>query len=205
MLSGAVPQISLICGPCAGGAAYSPALTDFIIQTRQAQMFITGPQVIKQVTGEEVTAEQLGGPDAHMSHSGVIHFVAEDDHDAVCHLPAAAELPAVQQPGGSAASARPTAMSDPNPELDDDRARTGKQALRRARGHRGRRGRRATSWKCRPASRRTSSSASPASLGRSIGIIANQPSVPGRRARHQRLEQGRALHPLLQRVQHPAA
>ncbi len=52
MLSGAVPQISLICGPCAGGAAYSPALTDFIIQTRQAQMFITGPQVIKSVTGE---------------------------------------------------------------------------------------------------------------------------------------------------------
>ncbi len=71
MLSGAVPQISLICGPCAGGAAYSPALTDFIIQTRQAQMFITGPQVIKQVTGEVVTAEQLGGPDAHMTHSGV--------------------------------------------------------------------------------------------------------------------------------------
>ena len=61
MLSGAVPQISLICGPCAGGAAYSPALTDFIIQTRKAQMFITGPQVIKQVTGEKVTAEQLGG------------------------------------------------------------------------------------------------------------------------------------------------
>jgi methylmalonyl-CoA carboxyltransferase large subunit len=83
MLSGAVPQISLICGPCAGGAAYSPALTDFIIQTRQAQMFITGPQVIKQVTGETVTAEQLGGPDAHMTHSGVIHFVAEDDSHAV--------------------------------------------------------------------------------------------------------------------------
>jgi methylmalonyl-CoA carboxyltransferase 12S subunit len=83
MLSGAVPQISLICGPCAGGAAYSPALTDFIIQTRQAQMFITGPQVIKQVTGETVTAEQLGGPDAHMAHSGVIHFVADDDSHAV--------------------------------------------------------------------------------------------------------------------------
>jgi methylmalonyl-CoA carboxyltransferase large subunit len=82
-LSGAVPQISLICGPCAGGAAYSPALTDFIIQTRQAQMFITGPQVIKQVTGEVVTAEQLGGADAHMTHSGVIHLVAQDDHDAV--------------------------------------------------------------------------------------------------------------------------
>ena len=83
MLSGAVPQISLICGPCAGGAAYSPALTDFIIQTRQAQMFITGPQVIKGVTGENVTAEQLGGAEAHMVNSGVIHFIAEDDRHAV--------------------------------------------------------------------------------------------------------------------------
>lgn len=83
LLSGAVPQISLICGPCAGGASYSPALTDFIIQTRKAQMFITGPQVIKQVTGEEITAEQLGGADSHMAHSGVIHFVAEDDQEAV--------------------------------------------------------------------------------------------------------------------------
>ena len=82
-LSGAVPQISLICGPCAGGAAYSPALTDFIIMTRKAQMFITGPQVIKQVTGEQITAEELGGADAHMQHSGVIHFIAEDDVEAV--------------------------------------------------------------------------------------------------------------------------
>jgi methylmalonyl-CoA carboxyltransferase large subunit len=85
LLSGAVPQIALICGPCAGGAAYSPALTDFVIQTRQAQMFITGPQVIKQVTGEQITAEALGGADAHMAHSGVIHFVAEDDEEAI-HL-----------------------------------------------------------------------------------------------------------------------
>ena len=87
MLSGAVPQISLICGPCAGGAAYSPALTDFIIQTRQAQMFITGPQVIKGVTGEDVTADELGGPEAHMARSGVIHFIANDDNHAMqlCH------------------------------------------------------------------------------------------------------------------------
>ena len=82
-LSGAVPQISLICGPCAGGAAYSPALTDFIIMTKKAQMFITGPQVIKQVTGEQISAEALGGPDAHMQHSGVIHFVADNDQEAV--------------------------------------------------------------------------------------------------------------------------
>jgi methylmalonyl-CoA carboxyltransferase large subunit len=83
MLSGAVPQISVICGPCAGGAAYSPALTDFIIQTRKAQMFITGPNVIKQVTGENVTAEALGGADAHMAKSGVVHFVADDDRQAL--------------------------------------------------------------------------------------------------------------------------
>jgi methylmalonyl-CoA carboxyltransferase large subunit len=82
MLSGVVPQISLICGPCAGGAAYSPALTDFVIQTRHAQMFITGPQVIKQVTGEQITAEALGGAEAHMANSGVIHFVAENDDEA---------------------------------------------------------------------------------------------------------------------------
>jgi methylmalonyl-CoA carboxyltransferase large subunit len=83
MLSGVVPQVSLICGPCAGGAAYSPALTDFIIQTRYAQMFITGPAVIKQVTGEIVTPEWLGGPRAQMNNSGVVHFVAENDIDAI--------------------------------------------------------------------------------------------------------------------------
>ena len=83
MLSGVVPQISLICGPCAGGAAYSPALTDFVIQTRQAQMFITGPQVIKQVTGEQVTVDQLGGADAHMGNSGVTHLIAANDQEAL--------------------------------------------------------------------------------------------------------------------------
>ncbi|MEI6692765.1 MAG: carboxyl transferase domain-containing protein [Chlorobium sp.] len=83
MLSGVVPQISIICGPCAGGAAYSPALTDFIIQTRAARMFITGPSVIKAVTGEEVSSEALGGPVAQMNNSGVVHFIAEDDLDAM--------------------------------------------------------------------------------------------------------------------------
>lgn len=83
MLSGTVPQISMICGPCAGGAAYSPALTDFIVQTLQSQMFITGPQVIKQVTGEVVTAEELGGAQSHMSRSGVTHLVAQNDEEAL--------------------------------------------------------------------------------------------------------------------------
>ncbi len=81
MLSGVVPQISLICGPCAGGAVYSPALTDFIIQTAQARMFITGPKVIRQVTGEVVSDEELGGPHAQMG-SGVVHLIAQNDEDA---------------------------------------------------------------------------------------------------------------------------
>jgi methylmalonyl-CoA carboxyltransferase large subunit len=83
MLSGTVPQIALICGPCAGGAAYSPALTDFVIQTEQARMFITGPQVIKQVTGEEVSSEDLGGPHSQMHYSGVVHLIARDDQEAI--------------------------------------------------------------------------------------------------------------------------
>jgi methylmalonyl-CoA carboxyltransferase large subunit len=83
LLSGVVPQISIIAGPCAGGAVYSPALTDWVIQTRQAHMFITGPAVIKQVTGEEVTQDALGGADAHQAVSGVNHFVANDDHEAL--------------------------------------------------------------------------------------------------------------------------
>jgi len=82
--SGVVPQISIIAGPCAGGAAYSPALTDFIIQVRhEGQMYITGPSVIKQVTGEEVTAEQLGGVESHSHYSGVVHFVAESGGDGI--------------------------------------------------------------------------------------------------------------------------
>ncbi len=83
LLSGVVPQISIIAGPCAGGAAYSPALTDFIIQTRRATMFITGPNVIAQVTGEKVTSEELGGADTHMARSGVTHFVVDDDQQAI--------------------------------------------------------------------------------------------------------------------------
>jgi methylmalonyl-CoA carboxyltransferase large subunit len=83
-LSGVVPQISIIAGPCAGGAAYSPALTDFIIQVRhEGQMYITGPQVIKEVTGEEISAEQLGGVESHAYYSGVVHFIAEGGTEAI--------------------------------------------------------------------------------------------------------------------------
>jgi len=82
--SGVVPQIAVIAGPCAGGAAYSPALMDFNIMTRsQAQMFICGPQVIKAATGEEASVDQFGSAAAHATISGNIHFVAEDDRHAM--------------------------------------------------------------------------------------------------------------------------
>src|SRR6476661_2351635 len=80
--SGVIPQISLIMGPCAGGAVYSPAMTDFIFMVKEtSHMFITGPDVIKTVTGEEVGFEELGGAMTHSAKSGVVHF-ASDDEDA---------------------------------------------------------------------------------------------------------------------------
>jgi methylmalonyl-CoA decarboxylase alpha subunit len=84
LASGVIPQISVIMGPCAGGAVYSPALTDFIYMVKKtSQMFITGPQVIKSVTAEEVTAEDLGGAMAHNTISGVSHFAAENEEDCI--------------------------------------------------------------------------------------------------------------------------
>ena len=78
--SGVIPQISLVMGPCAGGAVYSPAMTDFIMMVEQnAHMFITGPEVVKTVTGEEVSFEDLGGARTHASRSGVAHFTAPDE------------------------------------------------------------------------------------------------------------------------------
>jgi acetyl-CoA carboxylase carboxyltransferase component len=82
-LSGVVPQIAIIAGPCAGGAAYSPALMDFIIMTRHAQMFITGPQVIKAVTGKNVAMEDVGGAVMHAAVSGNVHILADDDRHAI--------------------------------------------------------------------------------------------------------------------------
>ena len=78
--SGVVPQVSLILGPCAGGAVYSPAITDFVLMAEgTSYMFITGPDVVKAVTGEEVTQEELGGASAHASRSGVAHLVGADE------------------------------------------------------------------------------------------------------------------------------
>ncbi len=81
-LSGRVPQISVVTGVSAGGGCYSPALTDFTVMTRRARMFLTGPKVVREVLGEDVTAEELGSDRVH-SRNGVSHFVADDDSDAI--------------------------------------------------------------------------------------------------------------------------
>jgi propionyl-CoA carboxylase beta chain len=87
MASGVVPQISVIMGPCAGGAVYSPALTDFIFMTNgTSQMFITGPEVIKAVTGEDVTQEELGGAIAHATRSGACHFAIDTEVDTLLEV-----------------------------------------------------------------------------------------------------------------------
>lgn len=84
LASGVVPQISAIFGPCAGGAVYSPALTDFIMMTDKASyMFVTGPKVVKTVTNEDITTEDLGGAKIHSSKSGVSHFLLEDEEEGI--------------------------------------------------------------------------------------------------------------------------
>jgi methylmalonyl-CoA decarboxylase subunit alpha len=92
--SGVIPQISVILGPCAGGAVYSPALTDFVFMTQNSYMFITGPDVVKAVMQEEVSLEDLGGGSVHSAASGVCHFLSTDDRECLyqvrallCYLP----------------------------------------------------------------------------------------------------------------------
>ena len=87
LASGVIPQISAIMGPCAGGAVYSPALTDFIFMVKQTSyMFITGPEVVKSVTQEEVTMENLGGSEVHSTRSGVAHCTADNDMDCILKI-----------------------------------------------------------------------------------------------------------------------
>jgi propionyl-CoA carboxylase beta chain len=87
LASGVIPQISAILGPCAGGAVYSPAITDFIFMTRETSyMFVTGPDVIKMVTHEDVTKQELGGAMTHNAKSGVAHFVAQDDAECLAMI-----------------------------------------------------------------------------------------------------------------------
>ena len=178
LASGVVPQISAIMGPCAGGAVYSPAITDFNVMVEgTSYMFVTGPDVIKTVTHEDVTKEELGGAMTHNATSGVAHFAVADDRDVHPAHPRAARLPAVEQPRRSAAA------------RDD---RSGRSRGRRARH----------AWCRRSRTSRTTCTISIRAVvddgaflevhqhfaqnivvgfarlgGRSVGIVANQPAV----------------------------
>ena len=99
--SGRVPQISVVLGPAAGGAAYGPALTDLVILSGQGRIFVTGPDVVRSVTGEDVDSERLGGPEPHSRRSGVVHLVTETDAEAIGQARRLALLLGRQNPPGS--------------------------------------------------------------------------------------------------------
>lgn len=116
LASGVIPQISAIFGPCAGGAVYSPALTDFIIMSKNTSyMFVTGPKVVKTVTGEVVTDEQLGGASVHGSKSGVTHFVAEDEEEGILLIRKMLSY----MPQNNLEDAPPVQCTDPIDRLED--------------------------------------------------------------------------------------
>ena len=202
--SGVIPQISLIMGPCAGGAVYSPAITDFIFMVKEtSHMFITGPDVIKTVTGEEVDFESLGGAMAHNTKSGVAHFASDDEDQC---LEDARYLFSFLPQNNLETPPRVLPTDDPlrmdaeldtvvpdNPtkpydmrdvvrlivddgeffEVHEHHAQEHHLRLRRLDGY-------------------------------AVGVVGNQPEPDGRRARHRREREGRALRAHVRRVQHPA-
>ncbi len=201
--SGVIPQISLIMGPCAGGAVYSPAITDFIFMVKESShMFITGPDVIKTVTGEEVDFESLGGAMTHNTKSGVAHLAADDEDQLLedtryfmgflpqnnLEIAAAARADRRPEPHGRGARHR--------------RPRQPQQAVRHAQRHpAGRRRRRVLRD---PRALRQEHRLRLLAPGRLRGRRRRQPArAHGGRAGHRRLGQGRALRPHLRRLQHP--
>jgi propionyl-CoA carboxylase beta chain len=204
LASGVVPQISAILGPCAGGAVYSPAMTDFVYMVRgTSYMFVTGPNVVKTVTHEEVTMDQLGGADVHAGDLG--------------RGPLRARLRAglAQRPSAScSATSRRTTSTPrraapaptprpPRPGPGRRRPRLVQQALRHARRDPPRGRRRRVLRGAAATTRPTSSWASRTWAG-TRGHRRQPAGGAGRRARHQRLGQGGALRALLRRLQHPA-
>ncbi|WP_372755101.1 acyl-CoA carboxylase subunit beta [Labilibaculum sp.] len=116
LASGVIPQISAIFGPCAGGAVYSPALTDFIMMTEEkSYMFVTGPKVVKTVTGEDISVEDLGGAKMHASKSGVSHFMLEDEEEGIMIIRKLLSY----MPSNNLEEAPITKCTDPIDRMDD--------------------------------------------------------------------------------------
>ena len=202
--SGVIPQISLVMGPCAGGAVYSPAITDFVLMVEgSSYMFITGPDVVKTVTGEEVSFEELGGAATHATKSGVAHFVAPDEE-------------ACLEDARYLLSFLPQNNLDPPPYSEP--ADPAEPRGRRARHAGPRRPRQALRHEGgRPARRRRRRvPGGPRALGREHRLRLRAAERPSRRrrrqpaalarrgARHRLVGEGGALRPHLRRVQHPA-
>ena len=202
MSSGVIPQISAIFGPCAGGAVYSPALTDFIIMKKEtSNMFLTGPKVVKTVTGEDVTQEQLGGATMHTTKSGVAQFAVDTEEEGIELIRKLISLHAAEQHGGCSAGRLQRFDHAPGGFAQRHHPRQRQQTLRHGRGH-----------PCDRGQRRVPGVGSRIrqehhhllrAFQRPVGRHRRQPAqVHGRRARHQRQPQGRAFHPLLRCVQH---
>ncbi len=163
LASGVVPQISAIMGPCAGGAVYSPAMTDFILMVdKTSYMFITGPDVIKAVTHEEVTKDELGGAMTHNEKSGVAHFMAHDDAECLSMI---RELLSFMPSNNLEDPPRTRLHRSHRPRrrgARHHRSRRVEPALRHQGRHQHAWSTTATSSRCRSTTPRTSSSALPA-------------------------------------------
>lgn len=177
LASGVIPQISVIMGPCAGGAVYSPAITDFIYMVdKTSQMFITGPQVIKTVTGEEVSSEELGGAMTHNSTSGCAHFVAANDEDCMnqirtllSYLPSNNLEEAPYEDNGDAAERIDEALNTVLPD-DSNRPYDMKDVITKIVDN-------GTFYEVQPYYAQNIITCFARFGGQSVGIIANQPKV----------------------------
>ena len=204
LASGVVPQISAIMGPCAGGAVYSPAMTDFILMVNNTSyMFITGPDVIKAVTHEEVTKDELGGAMTHNEKSGVAHFMAHDDAECLSMI---RELFSFM-PSNNLEDPPRKACTDPIDRADESLDTIVPVRVQPALRHQGRnphrRGRRLFLRGAGALRKEHCRRLRPPE--REVGRHRRQSAgVSGRRARHQRQHQGRALRALLRLLQHPA-
>ena len=201
--SGVIPQISVIMGPCAGGAVYSPAITDFIFMVKEtSHMFITGPDVIKTVTGEETDFEELGGAMTHNTKSGVAHFASEDEESC---LEDVRYLFSFLPQNNLETTPRVQPTDDPermDEELDSIVPDDAEQALRHARRRAADRRRRRVPRG--PRALRAEHHLRLRAPQRLRDRHRRQPAQgDGRRARHRGLREGRALRAHLRRLQHP--
>ena len=206
LASGVIPQLSAIMGPCAGGAVYSPAITDFILMVENTSyMFVTGPNVVKTVTHENVTSEELGGASTHSAKSGVTHFSCANEVACINHLKHAAELYAAELRGNGpdrcptklakmkAAPVLDSIIPD-NPNQPYDIREVIEGIID------------ADSFLEVHQNFAENIVVGFARLGgRSIGIVGNQPAVLGGRARYQCQHQGRSFCSFLRFLQHSAA